>query len=266
MKLTLLCDNNTIIDQYYLGEPGFSCYLEIDGARILLDTGYSDVFLRNAETAGIDLNRLTHVVLSHGHNDHTAGLTSLAKRCDLSQTRLVSHPRCLLPRWYGSEYIGPPKNVIPHFESYLPSAEPLWLTKNCVFLGEIPTVYDFEPRYAIGTVEENGQQIPDFLTDDSALACKTPEGLLILTGCSHSGICNIVSYAQAVCGETRIAGILGGFHLLEAGERVEKTAAFLKAISPAALYPCHCVSLAAKITLARALDIQEVGSGTVIEA
>lgn len=265
MKLILLCDNNTIIDQYYLGEPGFSCYLEIDGARILLDTGYSDVFLRNAETAGIDLNRLTHVVLSHGHNDHTAGLTPLTERCDLSQTRLVCHPRCLLPRWYDEEYIGPPKDIIPHFDSYFPSESPVWLTEHCVFLGEIPTVHDFEPRYAIGTVAVEGRREPDFLTDDSALVCKTEQGLFIITGCSHSGICNIVSYAQQVCREERIAGIIGGFHLLEATQRVEKTAAFLKEIRPTALYPCHCVSLAAKIVLARALDIQEVGSGTVIE-
>ena len=266
MKLTLLCDNNTIIDQYFLGEPGFSCYLEIDGARILLDTGYSDVFLRNAETAGIDLNSLTHLVLSHGHNDHTAGLEPLTKRCDLSGTQLVCHPRCLLPRGYEAEYIGPPKDASPHFGSYQPSADPLWLTKNCVFLGEIPTLHDFEPRYAIGTLEENGQKEPDFLLDDSALACKTEQGLFIITGCSHSGICNIVSYAQAVCGEERIAGILGGFHLLEANDRVEQTAKFLKKTAPAALYPCHCVSLSAKIILSQYLDIREVGSGTVIEA
>lgn len=266
MKLTLLCDNNTIIDQYYLGEPGFSCLLEIDGARILLDTGYSDVFLRNAETAGLDLNRLTHVVLSHGHNDHTRGLTSLTERCDLSQTRLVCHSRCLLPRWYGEEYIGPPQDATPHFGSYTPTQKPLWLTDNCIFLGEIPTAHDFEPRYSIGELEMRGQREPDFLLDDSALACKTPKGLFIITGCSHSGICNIVSYAQSVCGEERIAGIIGGFHLLEAGERVEETAKFLKSVNPAALYPCHCVSLAAKIILSRTLDIQEVGSGTVIEA
>jgi len=266
MKLTLLCDNNTIIDQYYLGEPGFSCYLEIDDARILLDTGYSDVFLRNAETADIDLSLLTHVVLSHGHDDHTAGLVPLTERCDLSGTQLVCHPRCLLPRWYGELYIGPPKDAIPHFGSYRPSAEPVWLTEHCVFLGEIPAIQDFEPRYSIGTVAVEGKREPDFLLDDSALACKTPKGLFIITGCSHSGICNIVSYAQAVCGEERIAGILGGFHLLESNERVEKTAAFLKRVNPAALYPCHCVSLAAKIVLARTLDIQEVGSGTVIEA
>ena len=266
MKLTLLCDNNTFIDQYLLGEPAFSCYLEIDEARILLDTGYSDVFLKNAETLGIDLSRLTHVVLSHGHDDHTGGLAPLTQRHDLSGTQLVCHPRCLLKRWYGETYIGPPDDIIPHFGSHIQSGDPVWLTEHCVFLGQIPTLHDFEPRYSIGEVLADGQREPDLLTDDSALVCKTPDGLFILTGCSHSGICNIVTHAQAVCGEDRIAGILGGFHLMEANPRAEKTADFLHRIAPAVLYPCHCVSLAAKILLARKLDIREAGSGLYLEA
>ena len=115
-----------------------------------------------------------------------------------------------------------------------------------------------------GTVLLDGQEQPDLLTDDTALTCKTPEGLFIVTGCSHSGICNIVSHAQHVCGEARIAGILGGFHLPRANSRVQKTAAFLKSLNPGALYPCHCVSLAAKVELAKVLPIQEVGSGMCI--
>ena len=77
MKLTVLVDNNTYIDQYYLGEPAVSYYIEDEGARVLLDTGYSDIFLSNAEKMGIDLSRLTHIALSHGHNDHTGGLRFL---------------------------------------------------------------------------------------------------------------------------------------------------------------------------------------------
>ena len=69
MKLTVLADNNTFIDQYYLGEPAVSYYIEIDDCRILFDTGYSDAFLRNALGLGIDLGAITHLVLSHGHND-----------------------------------------------------------------------------------------------------------------------------------------------------------------------------------------------------
>ena len=74
LTLSILCDNNTLIDRYYYGEPGVSYYIEIDSARILFDTGYSDVFLKNAKLMDIDLSTITHLVISHGHDDHTNGL------------------------------------------------------------------------------------------------------------------------------------------------------------------------------------------------
>ena len=77
MKLTVLVDNNTYIDQYYLGEPALSFYIEDGTEKILFDTGYSDAFIKNAEQMGIDLGALTYIVLSHGHNDHTRGLPFL---------------------------------------------------------------------------------------------------------------------------------------------------------------------------------------------
>ena len=79
MKLTVLCDNTTRIDGYYLGEPGASYYLEDGDTRILFDTGYSDVFMKNAKKMGIDLNGVNKIVLSHGHNDHTGGLVHYLK-------------------------------------------------------------------------------------------------------------------------------------------------------------------------------------------
>ena len=74
MKLTILTDNTTRIDEYYLGEPGVSYYIEDGERKILFDTGYSDVYLQNAKKLGIDLKQVDTVVLSHGHNDHTRGL------------------------------------------------------------------------------------------------------------------------------------------------------------------------------------------------
>ena len=77
MKLTVLVDNNTFIDEYYFGEPGVSYYIEDGGAKILFDCGYSDVFMANAEKMGIDLGKVDTIVFSHGHNDHTRGF----RRC-----------------------------------------------------------------------------------------------------------------------------------------------------------------------------------------
>lgn len=73
MKLTVLVDNNTFVDEYLIGEPGVSYYIECDGKKILFDLGYSDVFLKNAQTLKIDLSDIDDLVISHGHNDHTWG-------------------------------------------------------------------------------------------------------------------------------------------------------------------------------------------------
>ena len=77
MQLTVLCDNytSTYTEKTYIAEPGFSVYIEDGSDTILFDCGYTDVFLKNAETAGIDLTSLTKIVFSHGHDDHTGGLT-----------------------------------------------------------------------------------------------------------------------------------------------------------------------------------------------
>lgn len=71
MRLTVLVDNNTLIDRYLIGEPGVSYLIEYDGQKILFDTGYSDVFLKNAQTLKIDLTSIDSIVFSHGHNNHT---------------------------------------------------------------------------------------------------------------------------------------------------------------------------------------------------
>jgi len=80
MRLTILADNHTIIDRYYLGEPAFSCLLQDGAHTVLFNTGYSDVFLRNAEAMGFDLSKVTDVLLSHWHNDHTGGLSAFFER------------------------------------------------------------------------------------------------------------------------------------------------------------------------------------------
>ena len=97
------------------------------------------------------------------------------------------------------------------------STVPRYLTKNLVFLGEIERHFEFE-RVDPGVrkiILPDGSVKEDHILDDSALAFRTSGGLVIITGCSHAGICNIVERAQSVCGETRVIDIIGGLHLLK---------------------------------------------------
>ncbi len=267
VKLKVLVDNNTYIDEYYLGEPAAAFYIEEGGERILFDCGYSDVLLKNAELMGIDLSSLTKIVFSHGHNDHTRGLLFLKDRADLSAVSLIAHPDCFLPREDETGSFGAPFSLADAalWTKLTTTCEPVNLIDKLVWLGEIPRGNDFEASEPVGRRLKEGLWEDDYVMDDTALAYRGEEGLFIITGCSHSGICNIVEYAKKVCGDSRIAGIIGGFHLFEKGRQLDKAVEYLKSCGVKRLYPCHCVSLAAKAAMLAELPVVEVGVGLRLE-
>ena len=142
----------------------------------------------------------------------------------------------------------------------------MYLTKRLVFLGEIERTNEFEAKTPMGRILENGVEKDDFLFDDSALAYKSSKGLVIITGCSHAGICNIVEYARKVCEDDRVVDILGGFHLLDPSvEQLQGTIAYMKSLRPGSVHACHCTDLNSKIALSRAINLKEVGVGLTLE-
>jgi 7,8-dihydropterin-6-yl-methyl-4-(beta-D-ribofuranosyl)aminobenzene 5'-phosphate synthase len=277
MKLTVLLDNNTLIDRYLRGEPGVSYFIEVEGAKVLFDVGYSDTFMENAGKLGIDLLDIDFLVLSHGHLDHTWGLGPLIRlrtealldRRTLKRPRLVAHPAVFSRRRYKDvPEIGSLLSAAKlerHFDLQL-SREPVRLMERLVFLGEIERRNDYEAQESHGQIVEGSGEIPDALPDDTALAYESPGGLMIITGCSHSGICNIVEHARKVCGEERVADIIGGFHLLNANDRqLTGTVDYMRKVAPTALHACHCTDLRSKIELSRAAPLMAVGVGLALE-
>ena len=94
---------------------------------------------------------------------------------------------------------------------------------------------------------------------------RSEKGLFIITGCSHSGICNIIQYAKKVCGEEKVYGVLGGFHLFNNDEQLQKTIEYLQKNQIEQLYPCHCVSLLARAKMMEKLPVVETGVGLVVD-
>ena len=267
MKLTILMDNHTEIDVYYLGEPAVSYWLETEGKAFLFDAGYSDAFLKNASDMGIDVTKTEAVLLSHSHNDHTGGLKPLMAQPFGKKPRFIAHPDALLPHGWNGMDIGSPvseEELAKVFDLQL-TREPVWLTERLVWLGEIPRTMDFEPAYSIGTVERDGEKYADYMADDTALVYVGEKGLSIITGCSHAGICNIIHYAKQLTGEKRVQSVLGGFHLFDLDERTEATIAFLKEENIPELYPCHCTSFAVRAALHGRCPVTEVAVGTSLK-
>lgn len=266
MKLTVLVDNHTYIDQYYYGEPAVSYYLEESGKRILLDTGYSELFMKNAAKLGVDMNRLDMVVISHGHDDHTGGLSSYFNEA-VNPVTLVAHPDAFKEKRIGDLKICSPlsqKELADKCRLQL-SKEPLQLSERLWFLGEIPQRVSFEGRKSIGVQVDSAGESSDYVLDDTALAYKGEEGIYIITGCSHSGICNIVEQAKIVCEEERVRGIIGGFHLFEVTEQVRETITYFQKHQITELYPCHCTSFAVRAAIHQVLPVKEVGVGLEIQ-
>jgi len=278
MRLRILADNSTLIDRYYLAEPGFSALIEAGEGKVLFDLGYSDVFLKNALKMDQSLLDLKHVVLSHGHLDHTWGLVYLMvalteaqiEKRAFSRPDLVAHPDVFLTKQSGSKLpesgsLISEEKCRQHFNLNL-SRKPLWLFEDLVFLGEIPRRYAFESPESGRKIRRSNSLEPDYMADDSALAWRGEEGLVVITGCSHSGICNIVAYAREVCREERVQDIIGGFHLLRApASRLDAMVAALTEMGVSRMHPCHCTDFQARRRLAASFTVEETGSGLVCD-
>ena len=275
MKLTVLVDNNTYIDRYFLGEPALSFFIENEGKRILFDCGYSNIFFDNARKMGINLHFLDYLALSHCHLDHTWGIETLIReyteaqleKQDFQKPLLVAHPKIFVSTFVeGVGEIGTllsENKIHPHFSLQL-SKNPVALTENLIFLGEIPRVFPFESMPPIG--RKAGESHDDFLPDDTALAYKTARGLVIITGCSHAGICNITEYAKKVCNDNHVVAIIGGLHLLNPPkEQLAGTIEYIKSLNLTALYACHCTDFNSKCELAKVAPVKEVGVGLGVE-
>jgi len=275
MELSVLVDNNTLIDRYFTAEPGLSLLIEDNDTRVLFDTGYSDLFIRNAQKMGKDLSHLTHLVISHSHLDHTWGLDPFIRylaeleieKRPFNRPELVGHPEIFTSA--GMEGF-PEFGALMSREKtgrHLPlklSREPVRLSERLVFLGEIPRENNFEGKTAFGSKE--GTNLPDLVMDDSTLVYESDKGLVVITGCAHAGVCNTIAYAQKVCNEIRVADIIGGFHLMNpARGQLRGTLDFFKALAPKAVHACHCTDLNSKIALSAVTPVKEVGVGLSLE-
>jgi 7,8-dihydropterin-6-yl-methyl-4-(beta-D-ribofuranosyl)aminobenzene 5'-phosphate synthase len=216
-------------------EHGLSFLVEEDQKKILFDTGASDLYIKSALKLGISLEEVDNIVLSHGHWDHGNGLQYMDGK------PLICHPGCFIKRYRksGNSYLGlslSEKEVEARF--YLStSRQPVHLSEHLWFLGEIPRKNDFEAQTTKYMLEDGSD---DFIMDDSGLAVSTDRGLVVISGCAHAGICNMIVHARQVSGVDRVAAVVGGFHLGEVNNQTLKTMTCLKNLGVKHVIPSHC--------------------------
>jgi 7,8-dihydropterin-6-yl-methyl-4-(beta-D-ribofuranosyl)aminobenzene 5'-phosphate synthase len=239
MKLYILTEN--CAGGKFSAEHGLSYVISIDGQKILFDTGHSDIFLKNSAKMGIDIeNDIQTIVLSHGHWDHGDGLQYLRNK------KLITHPSSFIRRFRKRDFspvgLSLSKSEIESRFELKESTMPVRLTENLFYLGEIPRNTSFESKTTTFTDDFRND---DFVPDDSALTAIVNNELIVVTGCSHSGICNIIEHAKKVTGISTVKAVLGGFHLKEYDQQTIETINYIKNNNIKMVYPSHCTELPA---------------------
>lgn len=261
LRITVL---STMLADEGVGEWGFAALVEADGQTILFDTGaYPDTVLRNAREMKIDLSHVHRLVLSHFHGDHTGGLITLRKAVmagDPAALAVVDAGKGILEQRYTSA--GKPIGGMPAFYpayqqlggSVVEHDKPVELVPGVWLTGPVPRVHD-EHNWSSGPrLMRDGKLVDDPVSEDSSLVIRTADGLVILTGCGHAGIMNIVDQARAITGEQRITAIVGGLHLFERRDtELARTAAWLKGVRY--LLAAHCTGIEATFRLRELLGL-----------
>ena len=263
--LTLATEGNIL-----RAEHGFSCLVTItkgeQATRVLFDTGISpDGLVENMRRLELSPHDIDIIVLSHGHWDHTTGMHGLAGELGRPDLPVLLHPefwnrrRVAIP---GREAIELPSTSRSALEgagfAIVEEQQPSFLLDGSLLVtGEVDRTTEFEQGSATHQAYRHGQWQPDpLILDDQALVVAVRgRGLVVLTGCGHSGIVNVLRYARKVTGEDRIHAVIGGFHL--SGRQFEAiipaTCDALAALAPEYLVPCHCTGWRAIHTLAALL-------------
>ena len=253
LKITVL--STMLADGRELGEWGFAALVEVDGRRILFDTGaHTDVVLKNAQTLKVDLTTVPDVILSHSHWDHVGGLLTLR------QSVLPGSPNALA-RVHVGEGIFYPRTergmpvetnpmilIKPQYEqtggTFVAHERPTQLYPGVWLTGPVPRKYPERNWSGSGTVKTGAGIVDDNVPEDMALIFDTDEGLVVLTGCGHAGVINLIDCARGAVRPARVHALIGGVHLFNASEEtLTWTVRKLKEAGVDNLIGAHCTGI-----------------------
>lgn len=266
MQLTVVVENQTS-SQQLLAEWGYSAWLQTDEAVVLLDTGgIQHTLQHNLAVLGLNAKRITDLVLSHGHFDHTSGVMDVLRLSPAA--RVWAAPSIARERLGDADAgrasgggallsglsftpIDPYVQVAPGVTAFtVPQTErdSRWVCSHHMF-----------------ERNEQGEIVPDTFDDDVSLLVQTDKGASVLLGCAHAGLPNILGYASRTFGIDCFDTVIGGTHLC--GVRDGDYPLWMQELSGYRVKhwrPCHCTGFKAAAKLAEAFDdVDWAAAGTV---
>jgi len=240
VAITVLVDN--LASDGFGSEHGLSLWIKHSEGNVLFDAGQSSLAAENADKAGVDLSSADAIVLSHGHYDHTGALAAvlaLAPACPV-----FLHPAALDRKYkrlgQAGKYIGMSDSArvalagidIRFTEQRTQIFRGLFAT------GSIPGPKEIKPEGYFYT--DSSCSKPDMFADDQAVYIETSRGLLVVLGCTHSGLKSTLCHISRLTGE-KIYAVIGGMHLSKASdEEIEDVASVLKKYGAEKIFPLHC--------------------------
>lgn len=219
MKATVLVDN--LSQKEIQGEWGLSIFIECGKTTILLDTGASGLFLKNAKKLKKEIEHVDYAVLSHAHYDHSKGMREFFEENEIAKFYLRdgSSENCYLKKWVFHKYIGLPKNILEEF------------SERIVFVKGDYEIYPgtfLIPHKTLGLSEvgkKNNMYIrnsktwePDDFSHEQSLVLDTEDGLIIFNSCSHGGADAIINEVMSTFPDKKVKALIGGFHLFGKSE------------------------------------------------
>lgn len=236
MRISILADNRNAQGKLD-GANAFSLLLTHNHKKYLFDMGLDDTFIKNASALGENLDDISYAVISHGHYDHGDGLVYLNDK------------KVVVGKGIFTKRFSKRRNGVSSALSY---GKEIKKKHKLIFVKKVKKldkdIFVFKTNHRPFEFENNNyptylsNKKDDIVKDEISLAVKTEKGLVVISGCSHAGICNIVENAKKICKTNKILAVVGGFHLTNKIDRAEKVVLKLKELGVENCYTGHCIS------------------------